>query len=140
MRPSAKAKELATSGIGRITARADYLAVAATDRKWVTPSFILQARTGDGPEAARVGFTVSKKVGHAVRRSRAKRRLKEAARLSFPGHAPAAWDFVLIGRTAATDYPFEKMCADMRWALAKLKSNADLKASKARSGRAPGGQ
>ena len=135
MRRTGSIKNLANTKIGRITGRPDYLAVAATGRKWVTPSFILQARppsctnSDDEMASARVGFTVSKKVGNAVKRSRARRRLKEAARTSFPSKAPAGWDFVIIGRAAAIDYPFEKMGADMRWALAKLASNTDLKAS-----------
>lgn len=129
MRPKGKPKELATSGIGRITIRADYLAVGSSGRKWVTPSFILQAKPGTGDKAARVGFTASKKVGNAVKRSRARRRLKEAARFQFPDHAPKGWSFVLIARTASVDYPFEKMMNDMRWALAKLAKNADLKTS-----------
>ena len=135
MRRKPKTKELATSGIGRITARPDYLAVSASGRKWVTPSFILQALPGNSDCPAKVGFTVSKKAGNAVKRSRARRRLKEAARFSFPDKAPNGWSFVLIGRTAATDYPFEKMQADMRWALAKLAMNADLKASSKRGKR-----
>lgn len=131
-------KNLANTDIGRITGRPDYLAIAATGRKWVTPSFILQASppaivsNGEDARPARVGFTVSKKVGNAVRRSRARRRLKEAARASFPGKAPANWDFVIIGRACAIDYPFEKMSSDMRWALAKLASNTDLKSSTSR--------
>ncbi len=135
MRRTGSIKNLANTEIGRITGRPDYLAVAATGRKWVTPSFILQASppsstdNDDVAVPARVGFTVSKKAGNAVKRSRARRRLKEAARICFPAKAPAGWDYVIIGRAAATDYPFEKMGADMRWALAKLASNTDLKAS-----------
>ncbi len=135
LRRNGKTKELATSGIGRITARPDYLAVGSSGRKWVTPSFILQALPGEKDVPAKVGFTVSKKVGNAVNRSRARRRLKEAARAQFPDRAPQGWVFVLIGRTAAIDYPFEKLQADMRWALAKLASNADLKASGKKSGK-----
>lgn len=134
MRRAGKTKDLATSGIRRITARPDYLAVGGSGRKWVTPSFIMQALPGEEDLPAKVGFTVSKKVGNAVKRSRARRRLKEAARAQFPNHAPNGWSFVLIGRAAAIDYPFEKLQADMRWALAKLASNADLKAS----GKKPG--
>lgn len=139
MRRTGSVKNLANTEIGRITGRPDYLAIAATGRKWVTPSFILQASPpphadDDGKtRSARVGFTVSKKVGNAVKRSRARRRLKEAARLVFPEKAPQDWDFVVIGRAAATNFPFEKICADMRWALAKLASNADLKTSNARN-------
>ena len=138
MRRTGSIKNLANTDIGRITGRPDYLAIAATGRKWVTPSFILQASppttksNGDVARSARVGFTVSKKVGNAVKRSRARRRLKEAARESFPDKAPANWDFVVIGRASAVDYPFEKMSSDMRWALAKLASNTDLKSSTGR--------
>ncbi|WP_262693180.1 ribonuclease P protein component [Kordiimonas aquimaris] len=132
-----KPKTLATSKIGRITQRPEYLSVANTGRKWVTPSFILQADHGtthqsDDSTPAKVGFTVSKKVGNAVMRSKARRRLKEAARASFPEHAPNGWSFVLIGRNTAVHYPFKKMCADMTWALAKLASGTDLKKSNKR--------
>ena len=117
----------ANAPMARITKRPDYLAVAATRRKWVTPAFILQSQEGTSDSPPKVGFTVSKKVGNAVIRSRAKRRLKEAARSIFPANGEAGWGYVLIGRQAAVSYPFEKLCADMRWALAKLSSGADLK-------------
>jgi ribonuclease P protein component len=132
MRGRTTVKELATSGLGRITARPDYLAVAETGRKWVTPSFILQAAPSEGDFPAKLGFTVSKKVGNAVKRSRARRRLKEAARIAFPTSAPKGWGFVLIGRPCAVDYPFEKIQSDMRWALVKLAANADLTSSRPR--------
>jgi len=130
-------KTLASTKIGRITDRPEYLKVAGTRRKWVTPSFILQAappQTDSIGElsTAKVGFTVSKKAGNAVMRSKARRRLKEAARISFPNHAPDGWSFVLIGRSTAVHYPFQKMCNDMAWALAKLASNADLKSTRKR--------
>lgn len=117
-----------TPHLARIKDRKDYLAVSATRRRWVTPAFILQAKPGVEGDV-RVGFTVSKKVGNAVKRSRAKRRLKEAVRAAMPEKAPAGWDFVVIGREAATHYPFEKMQHDLRWAVAKLVSGADLKQS-----------
>lgn len=111
----------------RVTQRPEYLAVAATGRKWVTPAFILQAMPGDDISLApRAGFTVSKKVGNAVVRNRARRRIKEAARMILPANGQRGWAYVFIGRQAATDYPFEKLGADMRWALAKLASGADL--------------
>lgn len=116
----------------RITKRPDYLAVASTRRKWVTPAFILQAKPGDGEDAPRAGFTVSKKVGKAVIRSRARRRLKEASRQILPLHGKAGWDYVLVGRQAATDYDFDKLMADLKWALAKLHAGADLKSVKPR--------
>jgi len=116
----------------RITKRPEYLAVAATRRKWVTPAFILQAQAAQVETQAdsppKVGFTASKKVGNAVVRSRTRRRLKEAARQVLPENGTTGWGYVLIARQAAANYPFEKLCADMRWALAKLAAGADLKA------------
>lgn len=112
--------------LARITKRPEYLAVANTRRKWVTPSFILQAKPGKTDSSPRAGFTTSKKVGNAIARNRARRRLKEAARAILQKKGQAGWDYVFIGREAATHYPYEKMMDDIRWALAKLASGADL--------------
>ncbi len=118
----------------RIKKRPEYLAVAGTRRKWVTPAFILQAKppssTSSNPsEKPRAGFTASKKVGNAVKRSKAKRRMKEAARLLIPENGQAGWDYVFICRESSTHYPFDKLCSDIKWALVKLSSNADLKSN-----------
>lgn len=123
-------------GLVRITERKDYLSVSNTRRRWVTTAFILQAKPGEcqseNAAQARVGFTVSKKVGNAVKRSRAKRRLKEAVRIAMPACAPAGWDYVVIGREAAIHYPFERLQKDLAWAVAKLQAGADLKQSSIR--------
>ncbi|MCK0069348.1 ribonuclease P protein component [Kordiimonas laminariae] len=114
----------------RIKKRPEYLAVSSTRRRWVTPSFILQAKPPVGNDTEtppRAGFTASKKVGNAVKRSKAKRRIREAARLVVPGNGQTGWDYVFVCRECMTDYPFEKLCSDIKWALAKLASGADLK-------------
>ncbi|WP_417450110.1 ribonuclease P protein component [Kordiimonas sp.] len=123
----------------RIKKRPEYLAVAGTQRKWVTPAFIVQAMPGESDTSPRVGFTVSKKVGNAVARNRARRRLKEVARQIVAAHGEPGWAYVFIGRQAAISYDFEKLGADMRWALAKLASGADLKSDRrpALRGKAP---
>lgn len=88
------------------------------------PGFILQARQRGEDETAagiRIGYTCSKKVGNAVARNRAKRRLREIARLVLPAHGHSGWDYVLIGRASATaTLPFDQLCADLTRALARI--------------------
>ena len=103
--------------------RAEFLA-AARARWRGTASMTVQARPrGDDDPSIHVGFTCSKKVGNAVARNRAKRRLREAARLVLPEHGRAGWDYVLIGKVKATsERPFEQLQGDLAYALKKLHS------------------
>ena len=106
-------------GLTVLTKRTDFLA-AARARRVSTPAFTLQWRTREDEGGKRVGFTCSKKVGNAVARNRAKRRLREAARLVLPQNGCDGVDYVLIGRkdsTAARD--FDALCDDLRAALGK---------------------
>ena len=68
-----------------------------------------------------MGVTCSRKLGNAVARNRAKRRLREAARAVLPGAARPGWDYALIGRPGATaDRPWPLLLGDLRTALARL--------------------
>ena len=105
-----------------LTRRGDFLR-ASTAARVAKPGFILQARRRDPDEAegVRVGFTCSKKVGNAVARNRAKRRLREVARLGLPGAGVDGFDYVLIGRKSATaELPFGTLQADFGKALAQI--------------------
>ena len=100
--------------------RADFLA-AARGRKQVTPGFILQARARGEGDAIRIGFTASKKVGNAVARNRAKRRLRALAHEVLPAGGQPGWDYVLVARKGETaSRPYDQLRADLHKALARL--------------------
>ena len=120
--------------IGRLKRRAEFLQVAAANRKWVAPGLILQVRrqpsteseSDDAPRAAelepvRVGFTASRKVGNAVKRNRARRRLRAVAEQVLPVHAERGHDFVLIARAATVDRDFDALRNDLVAGLKRLK-------------------
>lgn len=106
--------------------RADFLK-AARARRQPMPGFLLQARQR-APQAEtpadpriRIGYTCSKKIGNAVARNRAKRRLREIARAELPAGGTPGWDYVLVGRPGATaDLPFDRLRTDLRRALQRL--------------------
>lgn len=103
-----------------ITKRADFLAAARAARQG-TPGFLLQGRDRGDDQPCRVGFTCSKKIGNAVLRNRAKRRLREIARLHLPQGARQGWDYVLVGRPDATiSRDFAQMGRDLAAALRKI--------------------
>jgi len=117
--------------IEKLQTRRQFLAVAASGRRWVTKSFILQALPDfDSSGTVHVGFTTSKKLGNAVARNRARRRLREVARLALGTSATAGWAYVLVGRASDAERAFADMQADLAWAVAKLASGADLKTTK----------
>lgn len=82
--------------------RPDYLR-AASARRQSTPGFLLQARfRADDVELVRVGFTASRKIGNAVFRNRAKRRMRALARAVLPKGGRPGWDYVLVARPGVT--------------------------------------
>jgi len=123
--------------VGRLKTRPQFLKVAAARRKWVTPGLVLQAaRRQHGEDRAapvahlgaaaaqepevRVGFTVTRKVGNAVERNRAKRRLRAAAAEVFPRLGRVGTDYVVVGRVATLTRPFAALKADLEQAVGKL--------------------
>jgi ribonuclease P protein component len=101
---------------GRLKKRREFLRAASRGKRAARPGLVLQALASPTGQV-RVGFTVTKKVGNAVTRNRARRRLKEAARLTLPDLALDGWDLVLIGRDATPRRPFAALVADLRGAL-----------------------
>lgn len=107
--------------------RREFLAAARASR-WSTPGMVVQGRARAAAETetvppglVRVGYTCSKKVGGAVARNRAKRRLRAAAAEVMRRHGRPGWDYVLIGRAAATAArPFPDLVSDLETALDRL--------------------
>ena len=105
----------------RLKRRTEFLRVAGGRRKWAAPGLVLQARRREAEEnGIRIGFTASRKVGGAVVRNRARRRLKEAAAQVIPTHAAPATDYVLIARAETPTRPFAALLGDLETALKRL--------------------
>lgn len=103
----------------RLKRRTEFLRAAAKGRKAAVHGLVLQALPRGDTAPARLGFTATRKLGNAVARNRARRRLKEAARL-LAAELPAGHDLVLIGREATRTRPFALLQDDLRRALARV--------------------
>lgn len=114
-------------GPGRLLRRSEFLAVAGARRKWVAPGLILQIRRHDdrqrpaaGEPSVRVGFTASRKVGGAVERNRARRRLRAAVREIVPVLAAPGHDIVVIARAQTLSRGFDDLRQDLETGLRRL--------------------
>jgi ribonuclease P protein component len=107
--------------VQRLKRRSEFLRVAGARRKCAMPGLVLQAcRQAETGGATRVGYTASRKVGGAVQRNRARRRLKAAAGRIIPGHAKAGFDLVLIARGTTAKRPFRALVGDLEAALKRV--------------------
>lgn len=96
----------------------------------MTPGLVLQARRAEADEIRgnsdlRIGFTVSRKVGGAVTRNRAKRRLRAAAYQVLPYRGRRGHDYVLIGRKATPTRPFDRLLGDLEAAVDGIAARAE---------------
>jgi len=115
------------SALVRLKTRADFLRVAATRRRAVRPGLLLQAarrspgdESSDAGGAIRVGFTASRKVGNAVVRNRAKRRLRAAAAEVLARDGRPGTDYVLIARAGTGKRPYAELVGDLEAALRQV--------------------
>ena len=114
-----------TLHIERLRTRPDFLA-AAQALHCARGALVAQARARlDGHDKIRVGFTATKRIGGAVVRNRAKRRLREAARAVIPLFGVRGCDYVLIARGGTTSRPWGRLLDDLKNALKTLA--ADLR-------------
>jgi ribonuclease P protein component len=103
-----------------IRQRADFLAAAGGAKANAT-AFVLQARKRDDSGPARIGFTVTRKVGTATERNRVRRRLREMVRLTVADAGMrTACDYVVVGRRSALTRDFADLRDDLRIALRRI--------------------
>ena len=115
--------QLDVSSIERLKNRSDFLRTAK-GKTVHKKAFVLQGRSrSDSSTNIRIGFTCTKKVGNAVLRNLAKRRLREVAQNIFPNNGVDGWDYVLVGKKDFTaKLSFEMMIKDLAQALHQIHS------------------
>ncbi len=133
--------------------RGDFLRVRGGGR-WATAAFVLEGkpRIGDGSNRARgapasdknpaqvtsqrliggprFGFTVTKKLGNAVKRNRIRRRLKAVVEQLAKSQARQDCDYVVVARAAALNRPFGVLAADLEQAFRRVHRALDRKRRK----------
>ena len=120
--------------IATLKKRSDFLRVRAAACHWAAPGLVLQAAPAGAESAAglvRVGYTASRRIGNAVARNRAKRRLRAAVAHVMPASAQCGCDYVVIARAATLTRPFDALRGDLAAALARVSARM--------RDRAPGG-
>lgn len=109
-----------TMKIDRLLRRPQFLAAAKGVSQARGAVVIQMLERGDSDPAMRVGFTATRKIGGAVVRNRAKRRLREAARLILPQYGHPGCDYVLIARMGTPDREWDRLLDDVKSALTRL--------------------
>ena len=106
--------------VNRLKKRQDFVEVSKKGFKSVSKGVVMQGKSNSLADETRVGFTVTKKVGCAVIRNKARRRMKEAWKQASCKADPS-FDYVLIGRYSTVDRDFELLVKDIKYCLHKIK-------------------
>jgi ribonuclease P protein component len=104
--------------ITKIKKRSEFLKIQKSGFKAVTSGLILQsAKNSQEKYLTRYGFTASRRVGGAVLRNKAKRRMRFLVDLIMLKLGKPGWDYVLIARYKTPNRKFEKLKSDLYWAI-----------------------
>lgn len=116
--------------LGQLKKRSEFLHVRGGKYK-AKRGLVIQMRApkDDNSSQVRAGFTATKKIGNAVIRNRAKRRLREIARALLPTLGQNGMDYVFIARDSTVSRPYEALLDDGRKALLSLRDEPLRKTS-----------
>ena len=106
--------------LGRLTKRSEFLYVREGRYKAIGGVVVQMRKNPDGRDMIRAGFTATKKIGNAVIRNRAKRRLRAIAREKLPALGRPGYDYVLIARQSTVGRAYSDLRADVDKALRRL--------------------
>jgi len=110
----------------RLKTRADFLRAARGIRRVEGAVTLETCKNPDqAGQSVRVGFTASKKIGNAVARNRAKRRLRAAADQLLPLLGREGHDYVLVARASTGERPFQALLSDITQALSAAHRKLD---------------
>lgn len=115
--------------LGTLKKRSEFLYVREGDYS-ARGAIVVQRRANPAHQTVRFGITATKRIGNAVTRNRAKRRLREVAKVLLPDMGQAGHDYVLIARDKTPDRDWKKLLEDARRALQSLPSPGQSDARK----------
>jgi len=110
------------NSLGRLRTRREFLDVTSQENKIVTKSFIIFSKFRNSHVSSNIliGYTVSGKIGNAVLRNKAKRRLRAAAKNIIKQKGVPGTNYVIVARNKITRIPFESLENDLIYALQQL--------------------
>jgi len=104
-----------------LTTSAEIQALFRQGKRVDRPSFVVLWREADGPR--RAGFAVTRQIRGAVSRNRARRRLREAFRVTRNA-APAGVALMVIAKRVVLERPFAALVAELKDALVAVPRRA----------------
>ncbi len=113
--------------INKIKSRKDFIKIQKNGSKVISAGVVLQyLKNSNQANPSRFGFTASKKVGGAVQRNKAKRRMRSLVFDVIENFKTKGWDYVIIARKETVHRKYQKLKNDLIWAIKNLKPKNNI--------------